>query len=90
MILSIQPLVAAISAGCCCVVKVSEVAPHYGQLLADLVPKYLDTSAYQVVQGAVEEITTLLEMQCGIFVPFTYRLTDPHSIGDHSVFYTLP
>ncbi|KAF9051228.1 aldehyde dehydrogenase [Hymenopellis radicata] len=63
MILSLQPLIAAISAGCCCVVKVSEFAPHYGGLLSELFPKYMDQSAYQVVFGAVPEVTSLLEMK---------------------------
>ncbi|KAG6918470.1 hypothetical protein DXG01_014097 [Tephrocybe rancida] len=63
MILSLQPLCGAISAGCCAVVKVSEFAPNYGGLLARLLPKYLDQSTYRVVLGAVPEATKLLELQ---------------------------
>ncbi|KAG7444342.1 aldehyde dehydrogenase [Guyanagaster necrorhizus] len=63
LILAIQPLVAAISAGCCCAVKASEIAPHTGRLLAELVPKYLDTEAYQVILGAVPETTKILELK---------------------------
>ncbi|KDQ60950.1 hypothetical protein JAAARDRAFT_77074 [Jaapia argillacea MUCL 33604] len=61
MILSLQPLYGAISAGCCAVVKPSEVSPAYSQLLADLMPKYLDGDAYRVVNGGVEETTELLK-----------------------------
>lgn len=64
MILSLQPMMAAISAGCCCAVKVSEIAPHYATLIADLVPKYLDTSAFQIITGAVAETTRALELKC--------------------------
>ncbi|KAG6852860.1 hypothetical protein C0991_008495 [Blastosporella zonata] len=63
MILSLQPLYGAISAGCCAVIKVSELAPNYGELLAQLLPRYLDGSAYRVVLGAVPEVTKLLELQ---------------------------
>ncbi|KAK0457732.1 aldehyde dehydrogenase, partial [Desarmillaria tabescens] len=63
LILSMQPLIAAISAGCCCAIKVSEIAPYTGHLLADLVPKYLDTEAYQVILGAVPETTKILELK---------------------------
>lgn len=65
LILSLQPLYGAIAAGCCAVIKTSEIAPHYSSLLAQLLPKYLDTDAYRVVEGAVPEITRLLELQCG-------------------------
>ncbi|XP_006455963.1 hypothetical protein AGABI2DRAFT_195248 [Agaricus bisporus var. bisporus H97] len=63
LILSLQPLYGAIAAGCCAVIKTSEIAPHYSSLLAQLLPKYLDTDAYRVVEGAVPEITRLLELQ---------------------------
>lgn len=64
MILSLQPLIAAIAAGCPCVVKPSEISPTYSQLLADLFPKYLDPSAYRVVNGGADpETTKLLNLQ---------------------------
>ncbi|KAJ7889024.1 aldehyde dehydrogenase [Mycena leptocephala] len=63
LVLSLQPLQGAIAAGCCAVVKVSEIAPHYAELLAELFPKYLDPNAYRVVLGAVPETTKLLELQ---------------------------
>ncbi|KAG6831116.1 hypothetical protein H0H87_006141 [Tephrocybe sp. NHM501043] len=63
MILSLQPLCGAIAAGCCAVIKLSELAPNYGALLAQLLPRYLDQSAYRIVLGEVPEATKLLEFQ---------------------------
>ncbi|KAF8993891.1 Aldehyde/histidinol dehydrogenase [Cyathus striatus] len=63
MMLSLQPLYGAISAGCCALIKLSEFAPHYAALLAELMPKYLDSRAYRVVRGGVDEVTRLLEMK---------------------------
>ncbi|KAJ6534209.1 aldehyde dehydrogenase [Mycena capillaripes] len=63
LVLSLQPLLGAISAGCCAVLKPSEITPHYSELIADLFPKYLDPNAYRVVLGAVPETTKLLELQ---------------------------
>jgi hypothetical protein len=62
MILTLQPLLGAIAAGCCAVLKPSEVAPAYAKLIAELIPKYLDPSAYRVVNGSVNETTKLLEL----------------------------
>jgi len=58
--LTFGPLIAAISAGNCAVIKPSELAPKTSELIAKLVPKYLDTNAVMVVEGAVEETTQLL------------------------------
>jgi hypothetical protein len=63
VILCLQPLIGAIAAGCPAVVKPSEIAPHIAQVLADLFPKYLDPTAYTVVNGAVPETTALLEVR---------------------------
>jgi aldehyde dehydrogenase (NAD+) len=63
VVLCLQPLIGAIAAGCAAVVKPSEVAPHVAQVLADLFPKYLDPSAFAVVNGAVLETTTILEVR---------------------------
>ncbi|KAK0488734.1 aldehyde dehydrogenase [Armillaria novae-zelandiae] len=63
LVLSVKPLIAAIAAGCCCAVKPSEIAPHTGHLLADLIPKYLDPEAYKIILGAVAETTKILELK---------------------------
>lgn len=49
--LSLAPLVAAVAAGNCAVVKPSEHAPASSALLARLVPEYLDSDAITVVEG---------------------------------------
>ncbi|KAA1467037.1 aldehyde dehydrogenase [Dentipellis sp. KUC8613] len=63
MILSLQALIGAIAAGCPAVIKPSEISANYAQLLSELLPKYLDQSAYRVVNGGVEETTRLLELK---------------------------
>ncbi|KAH8112082.1 aldehyde dehydrogenase [Phellopilus nigrolimitatus] len=63
LILSLQALYAAIAAGCPAVIKPSEFAPAFAQLLAELIPKYLDPNAYAVVNGGVPETTKLLELR---------------------------
>lgn len=61
--LVLAPLIPAIAAGNCAVIKPSEVTPNASKLLADLVPKYLDREAFAVVEGAVPETTALLEQR---------------------------
>ncbi|MUL49850.1 aldehyde dehydrogenase family protein [Mycobacterium sp. CBMA293] len=49
--LSVGPLVAAVAAGNCVVVKPSELAPATSAVLAQLLPQYLDPQAIRVVEG---------------------------------------
>jgi aldehyde dehydrogenase (NAD+) len=49
--LSLGPIVAALAAGNCVVLKPSEVAPRTSALMAELLPKYLDNNAVVVVEG---------------------------------------
>lgn len=49
--LSLSPLVAAVAAGNCVVLKPSELAPATSRLLADVLPTYVDPEAVQVVEG---------------------------------------
>ncbi|ORX52739.1 aldehyde dehydrogenase [Hesseltinella vesiculosa] len=58
--LSLVPLVGAIAAGNAVVLKLSEVAAHTAALLTDLFTRYLDQTVYRIVNGAVEETTSLL------------------------------
>lgn len=55
------PLVGALAAGNCVVVKPSEVAPATSALVARLVAQYLDPDGVAVVEGGVPETTALLE-----------------------------
>jgi aldehyde dehydrogenase (NAD+) len=61
--LAIAPLVGTIAAGNCAVVKPSELAPSVSTAIAELLPQYLDTDAYAVVEGAIPETTALLEQK---------------------------
>ncbi|MBY6203622.1 aldehyde dehydrogenase family protein [Halomonas denitrificans] len=58
--LTLAPLIPAIAAGNCAVLKPSEVAPYTSKLISNLVPRYLDRRAFEVVEGAVPETTALL------------------------------
>ncbi|KAL6284823.1 hypothetical protein ACE6H2_015752 [Prunus campanulata] len=62
-LLSLDPVIGAISAGNAVVLKPSEIAPATSSLLAKLVEEYLDNSAVKVVEGAVPETTALLEQK---------------------------
>ncbi len=59
----LSPLVSAISAGNAAVIKPSEVSLATAEVIARLVPEYLDRNAFSVVLGAVPETTALLEQQ---------------------------
>ena len=59
--LVLVPLIGAIAAGNCAVLKPSEVAPNVSALIAKWIPKYLDRKAVQVVEGSVPETTELLQ-----------------------------
>ncbi len=61
--LSLTPLLGAIAAGNCAILKPSEHANHVSDLLARLIPEYLDNECIVVVQGAVKETTALLQHQ---------------------------
>ena len=58
--LVVLPLIGAIAAGNCVVVKPSEISPNVSALIAKWLPKYLDARAVQVVEGGVQETTPLL------------------------------
>ncbi|HET7725487.1 MAG TPA: aldehyde dehydrogenase family protein [Propionibacteriaceae bacterium] len=58
--LCLAPLIGALAGGNACIVKPSELAPATAELLATLVPRYLDPRAVRVVTGGVPETTALL------------------------------
>lgn len=57
--LSLAPLVAAVAAGNCAVIKPSELAPATSALLAQWVPRYVDPQAVRVIEG---DATTTQEL----------------------------
>ena len=58
--LVLGPLVGAIAAGNCAVIKPSEMAPRSSALLKQLVERYLDPRAFAVVEGDADVSTALL------------------------------
>lgn len=58
--LSLGPVVGAIAAGNCVVIKPSEVAVHSSNAMAELVPRYMDPECVRVVEGGIPETTDLL------------------------------
>jgi aldehyde dehydrogenase (NAD+) len=58
--LTLAPLVGVLAAGNTALLKPSDLAPASAQLIADLVPRYLDEGVVQVVTGGVEEATAVL------------------------------
>jgi aldehyde dehydrogenase (NAD+) len=59
--LVLAPLVGAVAAGNCAVMKPSEHTPACSALLAKLVPQYLDAEAVAVVEGAADATQGLLD-----------------------------
>lgn len=62
-VLSIDPVIGAISAGNAVVLKPSEIAPATSSLLSKLVEEYLDSSVVKVIEGAIPETSALLEQK---------------------------
>lgn len=63
VMLTLSPLIAAISGGNTAVIKPSEVAPVTAELIARILPEYLDGDAFSVVLGGATETTALLEQR---------------------------
>ncbi|XP_047212078.1 aldehyde dehydrogenase family 3 member B1-like isoform X1 [Girardinichthys multiradiatus] len=59
--LLIVPLVGAIAAGNCAVIKPSEISSATDRLVAELIPKYLSQDCYAVVRGGSEQTKALLQ-----------------------------
>jgi aldehyde dehydrogenase (NAD+) len=58
--LALCPLIGAIAAGNCAVLKPSEISTHCSILLAKYLPKYLDSECIRVVEGGPTETMALL------------------------------
>lgn len=59
--LLLLPLVSAIAAGNCAVIKPSEVSSAVEAVIAELIPKYLSQDCFAVVCGGAEETKALLQ-----------------------------
>lgn len=60
--LLISPLVGALAAGNTAILKPSEVSVSTSKIIAELVPKYFKSDVVGVVEGAVPETQTLLDL----------------------------
>lgn len=58
--LTITPLVGAIAAGNCAIIKPSEYAPHTSSIVSKILAQYFDPSYIAVVEGGVETSQQLL------------------------------
>jgi aldehyde dehydrogenase (NAD+) len=56
------PLAAAIAAGNCCIVKLTDLCPHTARVAAKLVKEAFDEKEIAVVEGGVDVATALLEL----------------------------
>eukprot|EP01120_Amphizonella_sp_Union-15-10_P006900 TRINITY_DN2284_c0_g2_i1.p1 TRINITY_DN2284_c0_g2~~TRINITY_DN2284_c0_g2_i1.p1 ORF type:complete len:518 (+),score=90.32 TRINITY_DN2284_c0_g2_i1:44-1555(+) len=61
--LCLKPLVGAIAAGNCCLIKPSEVSHHCSVLLNELINSNLDTNCIRCVLGGAEETSKLLKLK---------------------------
>src|SRR5258708_2752626 len=63
VMLTLSPLIAAISGGNTAVIKPSDMSVASADVIARLLPEYLDRDAFSVVFGGVPESTALLQQQ---------------------------
>src|SRR5258708_1485711 len=61
VMLTLSPLIAAISGGNAAVIKPSNMAAATADVIARVLPEYLDRDAFSVVLGGAPEITALLQ-----------------------------
>jgi aldehyde dehydrogenase (NAD+) len=62
-LLLIAPLAAAIAAGCCAILKPSELTPNVSAVIKDGISEYLDKDAFAVVEGDGSVASELLEQR---------------------------
>jgi aldehyde dehydrogenase (NAD+) len=60
--LSLVPLISAIAAGNCAIVKPSEIASHSEKLIVELINSYLDPVCFRAIPGGAEVAQALLDL----------------------------
>ena len=60
--MAFTPLVGAIAAGNCAIVKPSEMTPSCAQIIQEICDKYLDNDCIKCIQGGPEETAELLAL----------------------------
>lgn len=61
VLLVLQPMIAAIAAGCAMILKPSDMAPACQDLMMELIPQYLDSDAIRCVSAGPQEMQHILE-----------------------------
>ncbi|MFH1856403.1 MAG: aldehyde dehydrogenase [Candidatus Omnitrophota bacterium] len=61
--LAMSPLVGAMAAGNCVVVKPSEYAPHTARVIVDIITRCFESRYIKAIEGGVEEARMLLEQK---------------------------
>ena len=61
--LAIDPLIGAITAGNCCIIKPSEYSPHTSKLLSSIIGELFPDEYITVIEGEVEETNVLLNQK---------------------------
>ncbi|KQT17363.1 aldehyde dehydrogenase [Chryseobacterium sp. Leaf404] len=61
--LSLSPLIAAMAAGNCCILKPSEVAENTMKLMAEMINKNFDSNYIHVFEGGIDETTEILKLK---------------------------
>ena len=88
-LLIMQPLIAAITAGCCAIIKPSELTISCQNLLKRLIEQYLDPTAIRLIRGSVPETTKLLELRFD-HIFFTGSANVARSVGKAAATHLTP
>ena len=89
LMLTIAPLIGAIAAGCCAVVKPSAYSPATSQAIADLIAGIFPPEYIAVVQGGRLEYAALLELKFD-FIFFTGSSSVGHLVMEKASKYLTP
>ncbi|MGE5627981.1 MAG: aldehyde dehydrogenase [Solirubrobacterales bacterium] len=87
--LAINPLIGAIAAGNCCILKPSELSPNTSRLLAEIIKECFDEEHCAVVEGGVEETSALLNERFD-FIFFTGGTTVGKIIAEKAAKHLTP
>ena len=61
--LSILPMVSAMAAGNCCILKPSEVSPNTMNIMRDLINNHFPSEYIHIIDGGIEETTEILKLK---------------------------
>lgn len=89
LMLTLAPLIGAIAAGCCVVVKPSAYSPATSQAISDLIAGIFPPEYIMVVQGGRLENATLLELKFD-FIFFTGSSSVGHLVMEKASKYLTP